>query len=261
MIQKEFAERVLQVIRKDDNVIGLAAAGSWISGELDEYSDLDLILVTQNKIAPDRNLMENYAAGFGNLLSSFTGEHVGEPRVLICMYDNPLLHVDIKFITLDELTQRVEDPVILYERDKQLSTIIKNTESKWPHPDYQWVEDRFWTWVHYMAGKVARGEYFEVLDALGFIRLNVLAPFQQIKNNLQPRGLRKLEFRLPADDLQDLKATIATHEIASLLKAIDNSIVLYEELRTTLFPATVQLRKDIKRKSLEYWNEVKNRLG
>ena len=55
MIQKEFAEKAISVLRKDPGVVGLAAAGSWISNELDEYSDLDLVLVTKNKIAAYTN--------------------------------------------------------------------------------------------------------------------------------------------------------------------------------------------------------------
>ena len=49
MIQKEFADRVVATIKKDSNVIGLAVAGSWITDELDEYSDLDLILIPAKK--------------------------------------------------------------------------------------------------------------------------------------------------------------------------------------------------------------------
>ena len=54
MIQKEFAGKVVEIVKTDHNVIGLAAAGSWITGELDEYSDLDLILITKNKIADNK---------------------------------------------------------------------------------------------------------------------------------------------------------------------------------------------------------------
>jgi predicted nucleotidyltransferase len=100
MIQKEFADKTAQILKDDKNVIGLAVAGSWLTNEIDEFSDLDLILVTQNKVSGDKQKMLDYAKRFGQLLSGFTGEHVGEPRVLICLYDNPLLHVDIKFLTL-----------------------------------------------------------------------------------------------------------------------------------------------------------------
>ncbi len=60
--------------------------------------------------------MMAYAKRLGHFLSGFTGEHVGEPRVLICLYDNPLLHVDIKFLTLEELHPRVETPVVLLDK-------------------------------------------------------------------------------------------------------------------------------------------------
>src|SRR5687767_11602554 len=98
MIQQTFASNIVSIIKNDPFIIGLAAAGSWITNELDEYSDLDLVLITKSKISDDKEKMIGYARRFGNLISAFTGEHVGEPRVLICLYDEPLLHVDIKFL-------------------------------------------------------------------------------------------------------------------------------------------------------------------
>lgn len=41
-------------IKNDENILGLAIGGSWITNEIDEFSDVDLVLVTNNKIAPDR---------------------------------------------------------------------------------------------------------------------------------------------------------------------------------------------------------------
>lgn len=154
----------------------MAAGGSWISGEMDEYSDLDLILITKEKITGNKEQMLQYAKSFGDLISGFTGEHVDEPRVLICLYDNPLLHVDIKFLTLPELYDRVENPAVLFERNKQLSEIIKLTNAVWPQPDFQWIEDRFWTWVHYACLKIGRGELMEAFDFLSFLRMTVLSP-------------------------------------------------------------------------------------
>jgi hypothetical protein len=109
------------------------------------------------------------------LLSAFTGEHVGEPRLLICLYDNPLLHVDIKFVTLEEFGTRVETPVILFDRNSQLKQVINQTTAIFPYPDFQWIEDRFWTWVHYAALKIGRGEYFEAIDFFGYrLKSNVV---------------------------------------------------------------------------------------
>lgn len=110
--------------------------------------------------------MLDLAKRLGNFLSGFTGEHVGEPRVLIYLYDNPLLHVDIKFVTLEELNHRDETPHILFDREKQMKKILEQSKEHFPLPDYQWIEDRFWTWVHYSLLKIGRGEYFE---AFGFL--------------------------------------------------------------------------------------------
>ena len=77
MIQKAFAEKVTRIVAKDPEVIGLAVAGSWKENELDEYSDIDLILVTKQKISCDNEKMMKYAGSFGDLISGVTGEHVG----------------------------------------------------------------------------------------------------------------------------------------------------------------------------------------
>lgn len=158
MIQEQFARHATDIVKQDESVIGLAAAGSWLTNELDEFSDLDLILVTREKISGNKNKMLEYAHRLGKLLTGFTGEHVGEPRVLICLYDNPLLHVDIKFLTLEELHPRIENPVILFDRDGQLQNAITHSTAKFPYPDYQWIEDRFWIWIHYVLLKIGRGE-------------------------------------------------------------------------------------------------------
>ncbi|MEO7982860.1 MAG: nucleotidyltransferase domain-containing protein [Bacteroidota bacterium] len=258
MMQKEFAEKVVEIVKTDPGVIGLAAAGSWITNEMDEYSDLDLVLITENKIGDDKEKMLDYARRFGDFISGFTGEHVGEQRVLICLYDDPLLHVDIKFLTLPEFYDRIENPVILFERDNQLSAVINSTKAEWPQPDLQWMEDRIWTWVHYIATKVARGEYFECLDGLGFIRAKVLAPLLQINSKTAVRGLRKVEKKLNLPDLEDLKITVAQYNRASILKALDNTISVYRMLRRKLFSDKIQLQVRAEKRIMEYLKQLKN---
>lgn len=256
-MQKEFADKVVEIVKADNNVIGLAAAGSFITNELDEYSDLDLILITKEKIAGNKEKMLEYAHSFGEFISGFTGEHVGEPRVLICLFDNPLLHVDIKFLTLPEFYERVENPVVLFERDNQLTDVITSTKAGWPVVDFQWIEDRMWTWVHYIASKAARGEYFECLDGLGFIRAKVLAPLLQVKSKTAVRGLRKVEKKLNLPDLEDLKITVAQYNKASILKALDNTVSVYRMLRRKLFTDEVQFQVRAEKRSMEYFKKIK----
>lgn len=261
MIQKEFAKQVIDKIRNNPEVVGLAAAGSWITGEMDEYSDLDLVLVTHTKLSDDKNKMTGFASQFGNLLNAFTGEHVGEPRVLICMFGNPLLHVDIKFITPEEFRTRVEDPVILWERDHRLSEIIQSTKPEWPALDFQWIEDRFWTWIHYATLKIGRGEYFEALDFLSFLRMVVIAPLLQLKNGKLPRGLRKVEFNFAPADLDKLISTVPVYEVDSIINSLENATKIYLELRKDLFPGSVRLNENLRIETGKFLAETKNRIN
>lgn len=256
MIQQHFAAQAKNILEPDDNVIGLAVAGSWITNELDEFSDLDLVLVTRQKISGDKNLMLDYAKRLGDLLSGFTGEHVGEPRVLICLYDNPLLHVDIKFVTADEFHVRVETPILLLDKDGQLEKIINNSIAKFPLPGFQWIEDRFWTWVHYILAKSGRGEYFEAHDAFGLLRMYIFGPLLHMKNGSLPRGVRKVETELTAEDLDDLKRTIPAYERQALLDSLHNSVALYRKLRMLLFDEKVQLQQKAEERVMQYFNEM-----
>jgi len=261
MVQAAFANRAKIILETDENVIGLAVAGSWLTNEIDEFSDLDLILVTTGKITDDKNLMLDYAKRLGEFLSGFTGEHVGEPRVLICLYDNPLLHVDIKFVTLDEFHFRIETPEILLDKGGQLQSVINNTTPKFPHPDYQWIEDRFWTWIHYVLLKIGRGEYFEAYDSFGFLRTVVFGPLLHGKNGSLPRGVRKVESVLSEEDLNSLKQTIPRYDRQGLLASLRNSVLLYRQLRTAIFDDKIEWRTETETKVMSYFDEIENRMN
>lgn len=255
MIQHDFAIRAKSILAPDDDVIGLAVAGSWLTNEIDEFSDLDLILITKQKVSDDKGQMLGYANSLGDFLSGFTGEHVGEPRVLICLYDNPLLHVDIKFVTLDEFHTRIETPVVLLDKDGQLEETIRNSQPHFPYPDFQWIEDRFWTWIHYALLKIGRGEYLEAYDFMGFLRMVVFGPLLHIKNDNLPRGVRKVETDLAPDDLEKLKLTIPAYDRQSLLDSLRSAVLLYRELRVELFE-NVSLQTATEAKVMAYFDEI-----
>lgn len=259
MLQQAFAAHAAIIAEDDSSIQGLAVAGSWLTQELDEFSDLDLLLITNTKVGGNKEQMMAYAKKFGNLLNAFTGEHVGEPRLLICLYNEPLLHVDIKFITADELKTRVENPVLLFDRDGSLQQIIDSTSYQFPHPDHQWIEDRFWTWVHYALLKIGRGEYMEAHDFLAFLRMVVFGPLLHIKNKNLPRGVRKVETTIAAEDFNQLQQTLAINNKASLLAALDQSVQLYRSLRKDLFNADTILQQQTEEAVMQYFEEIKNK--
>ncbi len=257
MIQKEFARNATIIVKEDDSIVGLAAGGSWITNDMDEYSDLDLVLITRERVSNDPSKMMAYARRFGKLLNGFTGEHVGEPRVLICLYDEPLLHVDIKFLVEEEFSTRVEDPVILHDTNDRLKKIIQQAPFKFPYPDYQWIEDRIWIWVHYALLKIGRGEFMEALDFFGFMRMQVLGPLAQIKNGNLPRGVRKAETLLSSAEVGALTRTIPAYNRQSLLSALEECVAFYRKLRLELYDEKILQRKETEFRVMEYFEEIR----
>lgn len=117
-----------------------------------------------------------FANTLPDFVSGFTGEHVGEPRLLIGLYGPPLLHIDLKFVLASDLDHQIERRAVLFARHPmEIGTHIQAAEVKWPNLPSEWFEARAWIWLHYAATKLARGELYEAIGMLGFFREQVLA--------------------------------------------------------------------------------------
>src|SRR4051794_29304680 len=132
-------------IRQDARVAGVAITGSLVGDRSDVYSDVDLILVIDDE-AYDAVMRERLVliGSWASLVAGFTGEHVGEPRLIITLVGPPLLHVDFKFVRASDFAQRTEDPEILWDRDGLLADALAQHPPVTPAFDLQWIEDRFW---------------------------------------------------------------------------------------------------------------------
>ncbi len=155
------------------------------------------------------------------------------PRVMITLYGPDALHVDFKFVKVDDVTTRVDEPVILWARDSRLAKGLGKGKGQYPPVDPQWIEDRFWVWVHYAGTKIGRGEYFEALEFLSFLRVQVLGSLALQQAGLEARGVRKIEQLLP-DFAKELRMTVAVPERESLLNATEHAITIYQNLRNDI---------------------------
>ncbi len=230
---REFLTSALDVWRTHPGILGVLAGGSYLHRNMDEFSDLDLILVVSDElratIAQERT---GIARAAGPLLQGFTGEHVGEPRLLICLYGPPLLHVDLKFLSVSELDFRIEEPEVLFERADIVTERLRSTRaSPLEAASAQWIEDRFWVWIHYGIDKVRRGELFECLDMLAFLRAQALAPLIQLIDGGAWRGVRRLDASRHAPALSRV---CARHDAEECLRAMAAAVEAYTALRSQL---------------------------
>jgi predicted nucleotidyltransferase len=254
-VAERFLDGLLAACRADVRILGVTLAGSAATGQMDEFSDVDTVIVSIDESHAELLAdAPEFAASLGPLLAAFTGEHVGEPRLLIALYGPPLLHVDLKFVGLSDLAVRVEDGVVAWERDGVVSAALAGSAAVWPAPGPQWIEDRFWVWVHYCAAKIGRGELFECIDGLAFIRGLALGPLLARRAGQRQQGVRRLE-RFAPDEVPALAATIGDHSVAGCAEALRAAIELYRRLREP----GLELRGAAEEASVAYLDEVASR--
>jgi hypothetical protein len=224
--QQEMLDKVLAAVARDARVDALLGMGSLVTGGWDEHSDFDFVLIESSPVVDRRA----FAEAIGPLLTCFTGEHVGEPKLLICLYGPPLLHVDYKFVPRAEPAQLGERPKLLWARDGAAieAWLATATIGQAPHGP-QWFEDRVWLWLHYGAAKWARGEYFEAISTLDFLRSMVLGPMMQLRAGRPMRGQRRLETLRGAHE--KLRPTLAGYDAAEIRQAFVTAAEVYVELR------------------------------
>ncbi|NOH31328.1 aminoglycoside 6-adenylyltransferase [Vibrio mediterranei] len=248
-------EHIIAVLTQDSRICGIGCSGSYASNSMDKYSDLDFVVA----IEPEHYLEVmaqwfDILNQFNGLLAAFTGEHVGEPRLIVSLFDDyEPVHVDFKFVSLPDAAVRVDDTQVLWQRDSCLSDVFASKKPHYPQPDAQWIEDRFWIWVHYAATKIARGEYFETLEFISFLRMTVLSPLALQQAGLTPSGVRTIEKRLP-QFAGKLVKTVAMPEKVSLISALEQCIVIYLELRAK---ENVTINERAKLASIDYLEALK----
>ncbi|HEY41773.1 MAG TPA: aminoglycoside 6-adenylyltransferase [Dehalococcoidia bacterium] len=255
-VHRDFLLTSVEKLKNDNRILGVAIGGSFISGHVDEYSDLDLVVVVApeeyQKVLDER---KRIAKSIGPLLEAFTAEHVGEPRLLVCLYGPPLIHVDLKFVSMDDAGKRVENPVVIWERDAILTKNNFQDEATYPVLDIEWIEERFWVWVHYLAAKIGRGELFEIIDGLGFIRSRVLGPMILTKVGARPQGVRKIE-ECGDTYVDKLQKTVPAYDKSGCISALDATIELYRELRKELRQGVKEVSSKVEFEAVNYFKEI-----
>jgi predicted nucleotidyltransferase len=256
-----FLRSAVARLSEDPRLVGVAAGGSYLTRTMDEFSDVDLVIAVEPaaylSVLDDR---PRVARSLGPLLAAFTGEHVGEPRVLICLYGPPLLHVDLKFVSLPDVAGRVEDPSVLWERGGRLTAALAASAARFPEPDLQWIEDRFWVWVHYGAAKIGRGELFEACDFLAFIRAQVLGPLALKLRGARPSGVRRLELVAP-DLAEEMRSTLAAYDPRSCGAALQSAAEMYRRLRRALAVPALVLCTEAEHAAMAHLEAVSARTG
>jgi hypothetical protein len=233
-----FAQEAARQLEQQPFILGLALGGSFMEGCLDEFSDLDFHLVVADSHRDwPLEARCHLLASLGTMLCAYPNGH--DARVLVSLYDCAplLLHVDWKWISLQEFEQRVENPIVLFERASCLTEVMNRTNWGYLLPDWAAAEPKFWTWMHYVLSKLGRGELLEAVDYLCEVRSSLVGPMILHKNGFSPRRMRRAE-QLPPAEWQLLEGCIVwEHSPAACFKAIMGMIEVYCQVRQALCPS------------------------
>lgn len=251
-------DRLLLAAERDERIIAITEGGSAAHGELDEFSDVDAeIVCADDGYETLLGEAKEFATGLGPLLCSYSGEHIGQARVLMCLYGPPLLHVDLTFVSRSDLGSSGEDAIIVWEREPGLLTAATTDPAGSSTTDAQWLEDRFWSWVHNIATKIGRGELFECISGFAYLRDVVLGPMVAVRAGRRPQGSRRLE-QYAGDALPLLDRTVAARDRRSCFDALHASIELYRRLRDEAHAPELVRRTQAETTVLAYVSQIEH---
>ena len=121
---RRIAENILRLLREDERVLGVYLSGSFVAGNPDRYSDLDLYLLMRKqhrkRIKQDHSSLR---AKVGELLSDFPATHMGDPNQIICLYSGTYpVHVDYQYRAPEELVPRAKgrNALVFWDRSGEL---------------------------------------------------------------------------------------------------------------------------------------------
>ena len=104
------------------------------------------------------------------------------------------------------------------------------------------------------AGKIARGELFEAIDFISFLRVNVLGPLCLLRSGARPAGVRRIETDAP-EFADQLRQTVPAYDADSCLRALRACIDLYRRVRVP--PGGVVAVEAAERAAVDYLDDIR----
>ncbi|GCF11795.1 aminoglycoside 6-adenylyltransferase [Dictyobacter arantiisoli] len=233
-------QRLVDVARTDQRIVGLVDYGSSSYRRADEWSDIDVALFVRDADFEAFNrAWKEWAAQFGELLLAYRGG-IGHPWTVYAAQPVPL-RVDFNFYPEAEIGQILTWPnspsdsaaMICYEgsggRLTETVQQIVGRSLRLPSEDiasmFEQVAGDFWYYVLYMFSKWKRdqvwlarqtfhGEVMQNLLALLRLEANALDEWRstsaawRIEQMLSPERLQQLDACIPASGAASLKQSL-----------------------------------------------------
>jgi predicted nucleotidyltransferase len=234
-VHRRRLEAVCRIAVSEPKVLGMLIGGSFASEDADPYSDLDLQFVVEDEeVEASAKVMRRVAERAGPVVAAFFAEHVGLPHMLIVLYRD-LIHADFEPVAISRVGSRNAGLAshVLWEWDGIVSSALPANYEETHAADLRWIEGRMWTWSWYVQTKVLRGELYEALDGLQYMRDNVLFKLLAMHREERPSAARRVEART-GEWTEQFADTLPVLSRESMMKALRASMALYQALADPL---------------------------
>jgi predicted nucleotidyltransferase len=229
------AETACRAALADPDVMAMVVTGSFATGDADELSDIDLrVYVRPDAVESVVARIPDLAAAAGRVVALFVAEHLGIPTLTIVLYDD-LVHVDFDVVAADRAAEHNDGlpAVVLWER-QPISDALPGTYAPEVAAGVRWLEARIWTWSWYIQSKVLRGELYEALDGVQYVRDQVLFRLLAFHGERRPAGGRRAETVVGEHGDAFARTVPTSLDPASILAALREEIDLYRRLADPL---------------------------
>lgn len=232
----ELLLKIFNFFRTIPEIKGAFVSGSTATGNMDEFSDLDIGFLVSDKVSRDQLWQKRWDWDIAPWFHRFDADHV-KPYFVIYFFE-PSIHVDLNFYVQSDLPSSAGAPYVkAWGNDLEFEKWLAQVNSTPPEAiDWNTLihdDERFWAWVHYSCSHALRGEYYDSAFFMKDLR-KIVENWHAKLSGVTTFDSRKAESRWSSDFISQMSKTFAVPERTSIATAFKTLMKIQIEQRRQL---------------------------
>lgn len=253
--------KLVSYFKKVYTVKGLIVSGSVATGDVDQFSDIDLLAIVSNDGMRETWLKRyNIEASVGTVIFRIDLDEIW-PTSAVSFYKNGVkVHITYKTISELEVEEEFRNGIILFSNESKIDQWLEKCITTPINIDLSQLlnnDRRFWFWLLQGAAKFGRGEFWAAYDTLYILR-SIIIYAHETANKRPFQSFRRIEDRWENVELSELTETISGIDHRKLSVAYIKTLRLYEKIRKEA-KTNLKIKWDVASESLNFVKSTVNR--
>ena len=236
-----FVDRFLQACQTDERVVAACLIGSYAKGKADQYSDIDLMIITTDSAyAEFHQQREAFLRSLGNLVFL---EDFGHPDIAFHIFDDGA-EGELYFGREGRLDHLYDAPFqILLDKKNILAGVTYTSPNKEFDIQKQTEKLRheiylFWHEISHFTTAIGRGQLWWARGQLEALR-SICVTLARLQNDFSDTDIGnepyfKIESCMPVEKLTPLKTTFCPMDRIAMLASAQAILAFYAETARSL---------------------------